>query len=37
MATAILKGGYEEGSTVQVDFDGNAFTFASQPSELVES
>ena len=37
LATAILKGGYEEGSTMYVDFDGNSFTFSDQPSQLVES
>ncbi len=35
LATSLLKNSYPEGSTVYVDFNGDAFTFSDQPSELA--
>jgi len=35
LATALLRSSYPEGSTIVVDFDGDAFTFEQQGSERV--
>jgi ATP-dependent Clp protease ATP-binding subunit ClpB len=37
LATALLKSVYDEGSTIDVDYDGEAFTFANQPSEKMQT
>ncbi|MGI9474196.1 MAG: ATP-dependent chaperone ClpB [Rubripirellula sp.] len=37
MATALLKGSYEEGATVYLDYNGDQFTFRDCPSELADA
>ncbi len=37
LATAILRGSYEDGTTIYVDYADGRFTFADRPSQLVES